>query len=58
MKPLSKPLPATGRGFELGSLYDKIFHIVLRLEIWGYTDKAYPRRLILWYKLVRCNIRG
>jgi hypothetical protein len=23
MEPLSKPLPATGRGFELGFLYDK-----------------------------------
>jgi len=28
------------------------FYIVLRLEIWGYTDKAYLRRLILLYKLV------
>ena len=33
MKPLSKPLPATGRGIELGSLYDKKVQLLAVLSI-------------------------
>jgi hypothetical protein len=33
MEPLSKPLPATGRGFELGSLYDKKVQLLAVLSI-------------------------
>ncbi|MCX5984375.1 MAG: hypothetical protein NTY89_21825 [Nostocales cyanobacterium LacPavin_0920_SED1_MAG_38_18] len=33
MKPLSKPLPATGRGFEACSLYDKKVQFLAVLSI-------------------------